>query len=152
VASLESPPPECLMAQFRMLVSATSIQIVCGSQFVMSVPLRIWEKSSRDSNGKILWCSRSRTDLEERTLIDALDRAIRDDSGLAVNRRLLRALDEQSPTCSAAAPRERDHILTAGPRGLAAAVRVEVGAAGVRLVPLRRRTAASETHSDAVAA
>jgi hypothetical protein len=123
VASVQSAlPPECLMVQFKIPVSATSVQIVRGSKFVMSVPPRIWEPS-RDTNGKILWSSRSRTDLDERMLIDALDRAIRDSSGVAVNRRLLWALGEQPPVCSAAPPFKRDDNPTAGLLGLAAAVR-----------------------------
>src|ERR1700680_2878979 len=149
------------MARFRMLVSASSIQVVRGSQFVMSIPLRIWEPS-RDSNGKILWSSRSRTDLEERILIDALDRAIRDTSDVVLNRSLLRALAEQLP--SATAPCKRDDSPTAGLPSVATAAqrgqvsrlrprlesRVAAGTAGVRLMSFRKPTRhlIAQTYSD----
>ncbi len=108
-----SPHPECLMTPINVRVATSSIQIVCGSHCVMSIPLRIWQPS-RTAKGTIVWSSRSRTAVERRTLIATLHRVIRETSDVALNRRLIRALAEQSPVCCAITPIKRAESFTAG--------------------------------------
>jgi len=84
------------MTKFRIVVATSSINVFRDSEFVMSVPLRVWQRRV-DQSGKTTWFSQERSSTDRRALIDALVRATDQQSGIEAIRNLVRTFNRAIP-------------------------------------------------------